>query len=156
MRGDLVFAAIAPHGGLVFGDPPEAPATRAALEELGRRFDAARPDVTIVLTPHNVHVEGHFAVVVAGSLAGDASEWTDAGNRHAALRSDVERHGARLEMLVDGSLLATVAESGNVTDQAVRAARCALALRRLMPDLTDEECARQRNFRFHRMSSPEK
>jgi aromatic ring-opening dioxygenase LigB subunit len=78
VRGDLVFAAIAPHGGLVFGDPPEAPATRAALEELGRRFEAARPDATIVLTPHNVHVEGHFAVVVAGSLAGDASEWTDA------------------------------------------------------------------------------
>jgi aromatic ring-opening dioxygenase LigB subunit len=65
----------------VFGDPPEAPATRSALEELGRRFDAARPDATIVLTPHNVHVDGHFAVVVAGSLAGDASEWTDADTR---------------------------------------------------------------------------
>jgi aromatic ring-opening dioxygenase LigB subunit len=79
--GELVFAAIAPHGGLVFGDPPEAPATRDALEELGRRFAAARPDATIVLTPHNVHVEGHLAVVVAGALAGDASEWTDADSR---------------------------------------------------------------------------
>ena len=80
-HGELVFAALAPHGGLVFGDPPQAPATRAAVEELGRRFDAARPDATIVLTPHNVHVEGHFAVVVAGRLAGDASGWTDEDSR---------------------------------------------------------------------------
>ena len=34
-----------------------------------------------MLTPHNVHVEGHFAVVVAGQLAGDASEWTDEESR---------------------------------------------------------------------------
>ena len=72
----LVFAAIAPHGTLAV---PEAPAaavdgaerTQAAMEELSRRFGEAAPDATIVLTPHNVHVEGHFNVVVAGTLAGD-------------------------------------------------------------------------------------
>ena len=31
--------------------------TRAAMEELGRRFAAATPDVTIVLTPHNIHAK---------------------------------------------------------------------------------------------------
>jgi aromatic ring-opening dioxygenase LigB subunit len=71
----LVFAAIAPHGTL-----PEAPVdnvetTHDALEELGLRFAAARPDTTIVLTPHNVHVEGHFAVVLAGTLAGRLAEF---------------------------------------------------------------------------------
>jgi aromatic ring-opening dioxygenase LigB subunit len=71
----LVFAAIAPHGTL-----PEAPIagadeTHAALDELGRRFEAARPEATIVLTPHNVHVEGHFAVVFAGTLAGRLAEF---------------------------------------------------------------------------------
>jgi aromatic ring-opening dioxygenase LigB subunit len=71
----LVFAAIAPHGTL-----PEAPVngaekTHEALAELGRRFDAAQPEATIVLTPHNVHVEGHFAVVLAGSLAGTLAEF---------------------------------------------------------------------------------
>jgi aromatic ring-opening dioxygenase LigB subunit len=76
----IVFAAIAPHGTLAV---PEAPAaavdgaeqTQAAMEELSRRFAAARPDATIVLTPHNVHVEGHFAVLVAGSAAGSLADW---------------------------------------------------------------------------------
>jgi aromatic ring-opening dioxygenase LigB subunit len=76
----LVFAAIAPHGTLAVPDAPDAAIpgsqqTQAAMEELGRRFDAARPDATIVLTPHNVHVEGHFAVVLAGTLAGDLALW---------------------------------------------------------------------------------
>ena len=72
----LVFAGIAPHGGIAV---PEAVAaevaataapTTAALEEMGRRLEAARPDVVAVLTPHNVHVEGLFAVVTAGRCAG--------------------------------------------------------------------------------------
>jgi aromatic ring-opening dioxygenase LigB subunit len=71
----IVFAAIAPHGTL-----PEAPIdgaekTHDALAELGRRFDAARPETTIVFTPHNVHVEGHFAVVLAGTLAGSLADF---------------------------------------------------------------------------------
>jgi aromatic ring-opening dioxygenase LigB subunit len=71
----LVFAAIAPHGTL-----PEAPVqgaekTHQALAALGRRFDAAAPETTIVLSPHNVHVEGHFAVVLAGTLSGSLSEF---------------------------------------------------------------------------------
>src|SRR5688500_17756077 len=44
--------------------------TRAAMEELGRRFATATPDVTVVLTPHNIHVERRMAVVVAGALTG--------------------------------------------------------------------------------------
>ena len=76
----LVFAAIAPHGTLAVPDSPgaEVPGsatTQAAMEELGRRFDAVRPDATIVLTPHNVHIDGHFAVVLAGRAAGDLADW---------------------------------------------------------------------------------
>ena len=76
----LVFAAIAPHGTLAVPDAPGADVpgsekTQRAMEELGRRFDAARPDATIVLTPHNVHIEGHFAVVLAGIAAGDLADW---------------------------------------------------------------------------------
>jgi aromatic ring-opening dioxygenase LigB subunit len=85
----LVFAAIAPHGTL-----PEAPvacadATHAALATLGERFDAAQPDATIVLTPHNVHIEGHFAVVLAGTLAGSLAEF-DAPGVQLACPVDVE------------------------------------------------------------------
>src|SRR5438552_15495393 len=45
------------------------------MQELGRRFDAARREVTIVLTPHNVHVDGHFAIVLAGGMYGTLSDW---------------------------------------------------------------------------------
>ncbi len=90
----LVFAAIAPHGTVAV---PEAPAaavdgaerTQAALEELGRRFAAARPDATIVLTPHNVHVDDHFAVVLAGELAGSLEDW-DAPNVTLSCPADLQ------------------------------------------------------------------
>jgi aromatic ring-opening dioxygenase LigB subunit len=71
----LVFAAIAPHGTLPEAPVDNADATHAALATLGERFDAARPDTTIVLTPHNVHVEGHFAIVLAGTMAGSLAEF---------------------------------------------------------------------------------
>jgi aromatic ring-opening dioxygenase LigB subunit len=71
----LVFAAIAPHGTIPEAPVANADATHAALEELGRRFDDEQPDATIVLTPHNVHVERHFAVVLAGTLAGSLAEF---------------------------------------------------------------------------------
>lgn len=72
----LVFAAIAPHGGIAIEEacPPEerevAAATRAGFEELARRLLAARPDVVLVLTPHNVHIEGHMAIIDTGTMAG--------------------------------------------------------------------------------------
>src|SRR5207248_3500838 len=44
------------------------PELLVAMEELGRRFDAAAPETAIVVTPHNVHVEGHFAVVVSARV----------------------------------------------------------------------------------------
>jgi aromatic ring-opening dioxygenase LigB subunit len=59
----LVFACIAPHG-----DVDLAPELRPAMEELGRRCEAAVPEVAVVVTPHSVHVEGHFAVVTAGRV----------------------------------------------------------------------------------------
>jgi aromatic ring-opening dioxygenase LigB subunit len=69
----LVFAAIAPHGGLVF-EQPEAP-TRKGMEELGRRFEAAGPDAAIVVTPHGTLLDGHFGVVRSGQLAEQPSEF---------------------------------------------------------------------------------
>ena len=59
----LVFAAIAPHG-----DMELDPSLHTAMEELGCRFAAAQPDVAVVGTPHNVHVEGHFAVVTSARV----------------------------------------------------------------------------------------
>jgi aromatic ring-opening dioxygenase LigB subunit len=72
----LVFAAVAPHGGIAIAEactPDErllATSTRAGMEELGRLFTASRPDAVVVATPHNVHISNALGVVVAGRVAG--------------------------------------------------------------------------------------
>src|SRR5579864_6549879 len=72
----LVFGAIAPHGGLAIAEacsPDErdlAVATRNGMEELGRLFAVARPDVVVVATPHNVHIASALGVIVSGRVAG--------------------------------------------------------------------------------------
>jgi aromatic ring-opening dioxygenase LigB subunit len=72
----LVFAAIAPHGGLAIEEactPEErglAAATRAGMLELGRLFAAARPQAVVVATPHNVHIPASMGVIVSGRVAG--------------------------------------------------------------------------------------
>jgi aromatic ring-opening dioxygenase LigB subunit len=72
----LVFAAIAPHGGLAIeeacapGEERLALATRRGMQKLGRLLAAARPDTVIVATPHNVHISGALGVVVAARVAG--------------------------------------------------------------------------------------
>jgi aromatic ring-opening dioxygenase LigB subunit len=103
----LVFAAIAPHGSMAIAEwcKPEdrelAARTRAAMEELGRRFAAASPDVTVVLTPHNIHVERGMAVVLAGEMAGTL----DAGAAPISMRVPVDR-----DMAI--AVTATVGEAG--------------------------------------------
>ncbi|OLC23693.1 MAG: hypothetical protein AUH40_10560 [Chloroflexi bacterium 13_1_40CM_65_17] len=78
----LVFAAIAPHGGLAVAEacrPDEmqlARATRSGMEDLGRAFATAKPEAVIVATPHNVHISNSFGVVVAGRIAGNLGDDT--------------------------------------------------------------------------------
>ena len=77
----IVFACIAPHG-----DMDLDPALRAAMEELGRRFDDADVETAIVVTPHNVHVQAHFAVVTAARIG----DWEcDSDTAAALLASDL-------------------------------------------------------------------
>jgi aromatic ring-opening dioxygenase LigB subunit len=59
----LVFACIAPHG-----DMDLDAGLRSAMEELGRRAAATEPEVAVVITPHSVHVDGHYAVVTSGKV----------------------------------------------------------------------------------------
>ena len=72
----LVFACIAPHG-----DMELDASLPSAMEELGSRFEAAAPEVAVVVTPHSVHVTGHFAVVTAGKVG----KWETDGALAAAL-----------------------------------------------------------------------
>ena len=53
---------------------------------------------------------------------------------HKALREAAQRFQGRLEMLPDGTRIAVLGGSTAATDQASRAARCALAFREMLPD----------------------
>jgi aromatic ring-opening dioxygenase LigB subunit len=75
----IVFAAIAPHGGIAVKEACEphevdvAIKTRRGMERLGRRFEATQPEAVVIATPHNVHIAGALGVVVAGRVAGRLS-----------------------------------------------------------------------------------
>jgi len=72
----LVFAAIAPHGGIAIeeacepGEEKLALATRKGMRTLGRMFDAAKPEAVIIATPHNVHVSHALGVIVSSRVSG--------------------------------------------------------------------------------------
>ena len=54
----IVIGAVAPHGFPIIPELSEdaegALKTRAAMQELGRRFQEARPDVIFIVGPHGV------------------------------------------------------------------------------------------------------
>jgi aromatic ring-opening dioxygenase LigB subunit len=110
----LVFAAIAPHGGLAIEElcAPEdrevALATRRGLEELGRRFDAAKPETVVVITPHNIHVDGAMAVITAGKLKGELRE---GGAGRGAFDPNAGRNSVSLEIPTDRALAQRALES---------------------------------------------
>ena len=88
------------------------------MEELGRRFDAARPEATIVMTPHHVHVEGAMAVIVSSALEGAIGE----DSHRAALRVPVDRALALATLtaiLESGVPAVGVSFGGNDATQAV-------------------------------------
>jgi aromatic ring-opening dioxygenase LigB subunit len=120
----LVFATIAPHGSMAIAEwcrPEEralAAKTRAAMEELGRRFAGTAPDVTVVLTPHNIHVERGLAVVLAGAMAGTL----ESGAAPIAMRVPVDRDlalGIAIAVGEAGVPMAAVSYGANDTAAAV-------------------------------------
>ena len=116
----LVFASIAPHGSIAIAEwctPEErslAARTRAAFEDLGRRFDAARPDATVLLTPHHVHVDQHMAVVVSGGMHGVL----EGGASRVELRAAVDQSLARaMQRAIAGAGVPIVGVSYGANDQ---------------------------------------
>ncbi|MGH7765201.1 MAG: aromatic ring-opening dioxygenase subunit LigB, partial [Candidatus Dormibacteraceae bacterium] len=113
----LVFGAIAPHGGIAIEEacPPEerdlALATRAGMEELGRLFAAARPDVVVVATPHNVHIANALGVIVSSRVAGElpGSDPTISLD----VPSAVDLAGGVLEAFAESELPATAVSFGS-------------------------------------------
>jgi aromatic ring-opening dioxygenase LigB subunit len=93
----IAFGAIAPHG-----DVEEIPELLAAMEELGWRCTS---DTAVVVTPHNVHVEAHFAVATAAHVG---EHVIDRGLAQAII--DAARD--------DGLSVLGVSYGGNVPEQA--------------------------------------
>lgn len=118
----LVFACIAPHGGIAIAEAcaPEqrglAAVTRRGMEELGRRFDRATPEVAVVLTPHNIHVEGAMAVVTSGTVSGALEGHPDVALRLATDRALAQ--AIRDAIAAEGIPVAGVSYGANDADRA--------------------------------------
>ncbi|XYH94989.1 protein kinase domain-containing protein [Sorangium sp. So ce1128] len=134
--------------------PEERPPAKAVLEELGAlaelvsELSSSTPASVTGLTRRERRL---VSVILASDAAGsgqlptrvDSGEITaslsDAPllsalfNTSQALRQVAARHGAQLELLRDGSLATVLSGAGTPTDLAANAARCALALRDLLP-----------------------
>ena len=64
----LAFACIAPHGSMIIPplrakDAEKARATRLAMEELGRRVAATKPETLVVVTPHGHRIDQCFSLL---------------------------------------------------------------------------------------------
>ena len=70
----IVFGAIAPHGFTIIpemsADADGALKTRAAMEELAKRFEAAHPEVVVIAGPHGFRVDGSIVLANVGRGAG--------------------------------------------------------------------------------------
>src|SRR5436305_12921014 len=64
----LVFACITPHGSLIIpllGEKgaEKGLATRTAMEDLGRRMAATKPETLVIVTPHGHRIDGNFSLL---------------------------------------------------------------------------------------------
>ncbi|MHB8419933.1 MAG: serine/threonine-protein kinase [Myxococcales bacterium] len=138
------------------GRPADAAAVLSALRGLG---SGTLPQAAPMSVPAKALTTGErrLLCVIVGRLPGAAAaaaerqtlRWSAAPPPEAAssptLRSGelavplgrildvVLTHGGRAEQLLDGSVVVTLAGAGVATDQAQAAARCALAIRELLP-----------------------
>ena len=106
----LVFGCIAPHGGILIPgidgpDGRKALATRAAMEELGQRLEAHRPDTIALITPHGMAVPGAFSLLDSGRVFGELG-----GNGRSI----------SVEFRVDNELNAALADLGRERGVPVR------------------------------------
>ena len=77
-----------------------------------------------------------LSVVLIGRRGRRIETDDDEGTPGPGLSFIVGRHGGRLEQLADGSAVVALQGRGAASDQAAHAARCALAIRRALPDAT--------------------
>ncbi|WP_437783786.1 protein kinase domain-containing protein [Sorangium sp. So ce1097] len=115
---------------LVAGSSSSAPASVPGLTRRERRL------VSVILAlapeaPRRATASSDSGAATASHI--DAPLIGTLYRTSQTLRHVAARHGAQLELLRDGSLAAVITGAGSPTDLAVNAARCAVALRDLLP-----------------------
>jgi tetratricopeptide (TPR) repeat protein len=119
---------------MVSKDPAERPRDAAELAALLAAIDVdpssdiAPPQASLTRSEQRI-----FGVVLAPRAAEAAGSEGRAPVALASLQALMERRGARLEALADGSLLTVLAGKSVASDLATQAAQCALALRAALP-----------------------
>jgi len=116
----LIFACIAPHGSMIIpllGEKgaEKALATRAAMEDLGRRVAAAQPETLVVITPHGHRVDGCFSLLNNRRVQGTLGPEPESNG-----------HSFTLTFEVDKELNAAIVEEARALD--VPAARLGYAV----------------------------
>jgi tetratricopeptide (TPR) repeat protein len=124
-------------------DPQEVASTVAPLPSVARLTEAELRLVSVLLVgsgqpvslraPSGTMPAGPAPPPAVAGLPGIAPISATIHDEEGALRAAVALHGGRCDKLADGTWAVTLAGSGAATDQAARAARCALALRATLP-----------------------
>jgi len=117
--------------------PRDASIVRSALAaarlggifELGRATPSERPPSLTAGEQRLISV-----LAIASSSGAATAETLVADEVEGPLRRVAESCGARIEMLAGGSSIVMSTGIGSATDEAFRAARCAIAIRKLLPD----------------------
>jgi tetratricopeptide (TPR) repeat protein len=118
--------------------PIDGAAAAREIELLGAlpEFEAAPPSrAPVALTEGEKRM---LCVVIAGGSSvrsEEAGTFAASRAKEAAVRIAAEQNGGSVESLADGSHLVTISGRGAATDLAAQAARCALALRDLLPSM---------------------
>lgn len=81
---NVSFVCIAPHGWLLIPmvsgpDGVRARASQTAMEELGRRLEAAQPETIVIMEPHSLMVDGAIALLDSAQVQGESGGATNLG-----------------------------------------------------------------------------
>ena len=115
----VAFACIAPHGWLLIPlvagpDGARTRASRAALEEMGRRMETAQPETVVILEPHGLLVDGAISLLDTAEVHGTTGGPTDLG---------ATRHSFSLRFATDRELNAAIVEAAHAAGVPVVRAR---------------------------------
>lgn len=122
------------------GRPSDAARVATEITAMDVRVRSPRQAVDSTPGPALGPAELRIASVILAGIQ-PASSAVEAGSEGAPssafdrLRTAVAPFSARLERLADGSPAAALSGKGSATDQATQAARCALAMRSILPDV---------------------